>query len=58
MPSNISTGIYRFPKEKAAIIAVKTTRDFLKTTDKIQKVIFVCFDFENYEIYSLLLKNK
>lgn len=52
---NISTGIYHFPKIKAAEIAISTVRDFLRTTDEIQQVIFVCFDQENYEIYKKLL---
>ncbi len=52
---NISTGIYRFPKEEAATIAITTVKDFLAATDKIDKVIFVCFDVENYELYKLLL---
>ncbi|WP_177730464.1 O-acetyl-ADP-ribose deacetylase [Flavobacterium inviolabile] len=53
---NISTGIYKFPKEKAAKIAIQTVTSFLATTDKIEKVIFVCFDEENYKIYDELLK--
>lgn len=53
---NISTGIYRFPKELAAKIAVKTVNDFLATTDKIEKVVFVCFDAENYSLYMDLLE--
>lgn len=53
---NISTGIYHFPKIKAAQIAIKTVTDFLKTTDKITKVTFVCFDIENYNIYNAILK--
>ena len=52
---NISTGTYHFPKDKAAQIAIKTVTDFLKTTDKIKKVIFVCFDAENYNIYKVFL---
>jgi O-acetyl-ADP-ribose deacetylase len=48
---NISTGIYHFPKEKAAAIAVKTVRNFLQQTTVITKVIFVCFDKENYNLY-------
>lgn len=55
---NISTGIYKFPKEKAAQIAIQTVSDFLKTTDKIKRIVFVCFDEDNYKIYSELLKNK
>lgn len=46
---NISTGIYRFPKEKAADIALEAIREF--NSPQITKVIFVCFDEENYLIY-------
>jgi O-acetyl-ADP-ribose deacetylase len=53
---NISTGIYRFPKDKAAQIAIKTVTDLLATTDKIEKVIFVCYDTENYNLYKTLLR--
>jgi O-acetyl-ADP-ribose deacetylase (regulator of RNase III) len=49
---NISTGIYHFPKKDAARIAVKTVVDFLSLTDKIEKIVFVCFDDENYELYN------
>ena len=51
---NISTGIYHFPKDKAAEIAVRTIRDFDRS-DEIERVIFVCFDDENYKIYKSLL---
>jgi O-acetyl-ADP-ribose deacetylase (regulator of RNase III) len=53
---NISTGIYKFPKQKAAQIAIQTVSDFLTIPDKIEKVIFVCYDDENYKIYSELIK--
>jgi O-acetyl-ADP-ribose deacetylase (regulator of RNase III) len=55
---NISTGIYKFPKNQAAEIAIKTVKSFLSTTDVINKVIFVCFDNDNYEIYNRLLKQQ
>ncbi|WP_346770852.1 O-acetyl-ADP-ribose deacetylase [Flavobacterium filum] len=45
---NISTGIYKFPKKEAARIAVDTVLDFVHSTNKIEKVIFVCFDDENF----------
>jgi O-acetyl-ADP-ribose deacetylase (regulator of RNase III) len=45
---NISTGIYKFPKEEAAKIAVSTTVEFLSKSDKIDNVIFVCFDEDNF----------
>jgi O-acetyl-ADP-ribose deacetylase (regulator of RNase III) len=44
---NISTGVYGFPKNDAAKIALKTVSDFLSRNNKIRKVIFVCFDEEN-----------
>jgi O-acetyl-ADP-ribose deacetylase (regulator of RNase III) len=48
---NISTGIYHFPKDKAAAIAIKTVKDFLADHPQIEQVIFVCFDRENYDLY-------
>ena len=51
---NISTGIYHFPKDKAAEIAVRTVKDFERISE-IGKVIFVCFDDENYQIYKSIL---
>ncbi len=48
---NISTGVYGFPKERAADIAIKTVKEFLEQHPEIEKVIFVTFDDENYRIY-------
>lgn len=53
---NISTGIYGFPKKKAAEIAVKTVTEFLSENEQIKTVFFVCFDHENFELYKFLLK--
>lgn len=53
---NISTGIYHFPKEIAARIAIKTVSDFLDENQTIEKVVFVCFDDENYGLYDAILK--
>lgn len=47
---NISTGIYGFPKDKAAKIAIRTVQDYLQKTNSIERVIFVCFDDENYQL--------
>jgi len=52
---NISTGIYRFPKQKAADIAIATVKAFLQTNASITKLVFVCFDEENYRIYEEVL---
>ena len=48
----ISTGIYGFPKQRAARIAVNQVRDF---SGDIEVVAFVCFDFESADIYRQLL---
>ena len=48
---NISTGVYGFPKQKAAEIAIRAVTGFLAQNDQIRKVYFVCFDQENYELY-------
>jgi O-acetyl-ADP-ribose deacetylase (regulator of RNase III) len=53
---NISTGIYGYPKKEAAEIAVNTVKDFLEMNSSIQKVYFVCFDSENFQIYQSLIK--
>lgn len=53
---NISTGIYHFPKDKAARIAVDTINDFLNENETIYEVVFVCFDDENYNLYDTILK--
>jgi O-acetyl-ADP-ribose deacetylase (regulator of RNase III) len=53
---NISTGVYGFPKDKAAEIAIKAVTGFLNQNNKIEKVYFVCFDNENYSLYQELLK--
>lgn len=52
---NISTGVYRFPKDKAAEIAIQSVKEFLKNDDSIKSVIFVCFDNENYLLYQNLM---
>ena len=49
---NISTGVYGFPKEKAAEIAIETVTQFLSENDQIIQVFFVCFDQENFDLYN------
>ena len=51
----ISCGAYGYPIADAAQIAVKTTRDFLATEDKVDKVIFVLLGEDIYEAYRQLL---
>ena len=52
---NISTGVYGFPKERAANIAIEAVRKFLKNDKSLHEVVFVCFDRENHAIYERLL---
>ncbi len=51
----ISTGVYRFPKHKAAEIAVRTINQNLSKL-KIEEVIFSCFSLQDFRIYENLLK--
>ncbi|UKN00769.1 O-acetyl-ADP-ribose deacetylase [Paracrocinitomix mangrovi] len=50
---NISTGIYGYPKELAAEIAIK----MVKENPLVDEVIFVCFGDDNYNLYSKLLED-
>lgn len=52
---NISTGVYSFPKQKAAVIATQTVLEFLASDSQIELVYFICFDDENFEYYQTLL---
>ena len=51
----LSTGVFRFPQQRAAEIATKTVKQFLKKDGRIKKVIFNVFKDEDLEIYSGLL---
>ena len=51
----ISTGIYGYPKDKAAEIAVTICSEELGKNSYPQKVIFCCFGRDNYEIYQRVL---
>ena len=50
----ISTGVFRFPKEEAARIAVKTVREYLKT-GSMERIVFCVHGDENLRIYQKLL---
>lgn len=47
----ISTGIYRFPADRAAGIAVKTVVDALATAPGVTLVIFCCFSAQSGELH-------
>jgi O-acetyl-ADP-ribose deacetylase len=54
----ISTGVYGFPKEQAALIALTETKRFLKKNSFPEKVFFVAFEEESYNLYQRLLQKK
>ena len=54
---NISTGVYNYPKLKAAEIAIGTVLSNLPSFEHIEQVYFVCYDQENYNIYKSILSN-
>jgi len=55
---NISTGVYGFPKLEAASIAFETVLNFLTDHPEMEKVIFCCFDEENFGYYNNQKCNK
>ncbi len=52
----ISTGVYRFPKLRAAKIAVREVRQFLAKNSAIERVTFVCFSDPDRSIYQQALE--
>lgn len=52
----LSTGVFHFPQQRAAEIAVETVKDYLDKDSRIKKVIFNVFKDEDLEIYNKLLK--
>jgi len=51
----ISTGVFMFPNERAAEIAVETVREFLKKDTSVKKVIFNVFKDSDLDIYQNVL---
>lgn len=51
----ISTGVFRFPRDKAARIAVDTVRSYLERDSAIRRVVFNVFSETDEEIYRELL---
>lgn len=52
----LSTGVFHFPQQRAAEIAVETVKDYLDIDNRIKKVIFNVFKDEDLEIYNKLLR--
>ncbi|MCK9328857.1 MAG: macro domain-containing protein [Candidatus Cloacimonetes bacterium] len=47
----ISTGVYKFPVDLATDIALRETREFLKSNINNVKIVFVCYDENTYNVY-------
>lgn len=52
---SISTGVYHFPLEEAAKIAVSTIKSVLESEDSLQRVRMVCFDERTRKAYQAAL---
>jgi O-acetyl-ADP-ribose deacetylase len=48
----ISTGVYRFPADRAARIAVSTVVDRLSAAPAVSRVIFCCFSHESARLHA------
>ena len=51
----ISTGVYGYPAEKAAEIAILTVQEALKGLSELPEVVFCCFSAPSKAIYDRLL---
>ena len=54
----IATGVYAYPPEQAAQIAVDTVRDIAPTLSHVEEIIFCCFHTEDAALYQSLLKTE
>ncbi len=52
---SISTGIYGYPIESAATIAVNTVKAYLKQGSSLKEIIFCCFSEEDCQVYKKAL---
>jgi O-acetyl-ADP-ribose deacetylase (regulator of RNase III) len=54
---SISTGVYGYPIESAARIAVDTVREVVKKSSSLEEVIFCCFSQKDLDIYEACLRD-
>lgn len=55
---NISTGVYGYPKEEAAEVAIEAVEEFMNSHEIVDEVTFVCYSDENYTLYEGILRKK
>jgi O-acetyl-ADP-ribose deacetylase (regulator of RNase III) len=53
---SISTGVYGYPVDAAARVAVRTVVSFLEKSTPLKEVIFVLFNTETYRAYATALQ--
>ena len=51
----ISTGVYRFPIDRAFRIVLESIRNYLKSDDSINEIYLVCFDQDVFDQYNILM---
>ncbi len=51
----ISCGVYHFPVQEAAEIAIRTLKECLRDNPQIEKIYLVCFDDKVYQAYQNVL---
>ncbi len=52
----ISTGVYGYPLEEAAPVALATVRDHLAGTTTLERATFVLFSADSYEVFERALE--
>jgi len=53
---SISTGVYRFPIERACRIAIREVKEFLRKKTPIDRVVFCCFSASDADIYRIAMR--
>ena len=54
----ISCGVYGYPMDEAATIAIDTIARYINNTSQLKKIICVLFSRHDFDIYSNLLKTR
>jgi len=53
---NISTGVYGYPKEEAAQVAIEAVKAYMDSHEGVEEVVFVCYSEDNYKLYEEILR--